>query len=195
MDTAPAAPAATITVTAWVDPLVDDNGHDPRSRYVDEYWAPVLGPTATLIGRTLAYRFDDANRAGFELDLNDFARTLGLSFSSGRNGPFTKAWQRLNMFGLAHDTADGRALRRSYPDVAFRHLQRLPDSVQHAHTTLTATPVSLEQLERAHTIAAAMIATGDAPSTVEHQLGAIGISAPVAAAVTANFAALAQGNR
>ena len=54
-----------ITVTAWVDPLVDDNGHDPRSRYTDEFWAPVLGPSATLIGRTLAYRFDDANGASF----------------------------------------------------------------------------------------------------------------------------------
>jgi len=184
----------TITITAWVDPLVDDNGHDPRSRYTDEFWAPVLGPSATLIGRTLAYRFDDANGASFELDLSDFARTLGLSYNSGRNSPFTSAWQRLVMFGLAHDTATGKAVRRRYPDVSHRHLNRLPDSVQVAHHTITTAAVSLQALERAHTIAAAMIAAGDAPTVVEHQLGAIGISAPVAAAVTANFAALAQGN-
>jgi len=34
----------TITVKPWHDPVVDVLGHDPRSRYVETFWLPALGP-------------------------------------------------------------------------------------------------------------------------------------------------------
>jgi hypothetical protein len=40
---------ATITVTPWHDPVVDVLGHDPRSRYVETFWLPSLGPTAVAM--------------------------------------------------------------------------------------------------------------------------------------------------
>jgi len=35
---------ATITIKPWLDPVVDVLGHDPRSRYVETFWLPTLGP-------------------------------------------------------------------------------------------------------------------------------------------------------
>ena len=31
-------------VVRWHDPLIDQLGHDPRSRYVEQFWLGVLGP-------------------------------------------------------------------------------------------------------------------------------------------------------
>jgi hypothetical protein len=37
------------------------------------------------------------------------------------------------MFGLAHERSDGYTVRRRLPDVARRHLARMPDELQAAH--------------------------------------------------------------
>jgi hypothetical protein len=34
-----------LRVEAWLDPVIDEVGHDPRSAYVEEFWLPILGPT------------------------------------------------------------------------------------------------------------------------------------------------------
>ena len=31
----------------WLDPVIDELGHDPRSAYVETFWLPVLGPPTT----------------------------------------------------------------------------------------------------------------------------------------------------
>ncbi len=49
---------ATLTIKPWPDPVIDTLGHDPRSRYVETFWLPTLGPTALLLLRHLADRFD-----------------------------------------------------------------------------------------------------------------------------------------
>ena len=48
-----AALVGSITVRPWIDPVVDDDGFDPRSRYVEVFWLGVLGPTATWLLRRL----------------------------------------------------------------------------------------------------------------------------------------------
>jgi hypothetical protein len=37
--------SVTITIKPWNDPILDVAGHDPRSRYVETFWLPTLGPT------------------------------------------------------------------------------------------------------------------------------------------------------
>ena len=49
---------ATLTIQPWPDPVIDTLGYDPRSRYVETFWLPTLGPTALLLLRHLADRFD-----------------------------------------------------------------------------------------------------------------------------------------
>ena len=46
------------TIRPWIDPVVDEHGHDPRSTYVEQFWLGVIGPTATWIMRRLAAGFD-----------------------------------------------------------------------------------------------------------------------------------------
>lgn len=130
MHVAPHHPTAVIR--PWPDPIVDERGHDPRSAYVERYWLGVIGPTATWIMRRFADELD-RSPAGFTADLEHMASSMGLSYTKGNHSPFGKALHRCVMFGLAHTTDDGWAVRRRLPSVARRHLVRLPDDVQAAH--------------------------------------------------------------
>ena len=123
---------ATLTIRPWVDPVVDDDGFDPRSRYVEMFWLGVLGPTATWLVRRLVAGLEQSPE-GYDLDLDAIARAMGLSYSAGRTSPFGRALQRCVMFGLAHPIPDGLAVRRRVPPVSTRHLQRMPPDLQAAH--------------------------------------------------------------
>lgn len=123
---------STVVVRPWADPIVDERGHDPRGSYVERYWLGVIGPTATWIVRRFADEFDRCPD-GFSIDLEHTAATMGLSFHRGAQSPFGKALHRCVMFGLAVPTDDGFAVRRRFPTVARRHIDRLPPDVQEAH--------------------------------------------------------------
>ena len=138
-----------VTVRPWPDPVLDVHGHDPRGAYVERFWLGVIGPTATWIMRRLADRFDDAPE-GYELDLAHTATTMGLSFQRGATSPFGKALHRCVMFGLAQGADGELVVRRRLPQVAQRHLVRLPDDVQADHLVWARASVRLDrgELER-----------------------------------------------
>ncbi|HWM20332.1 MAG TPA: hypothetical protein VNO51_11640 [Ilumatobacteraceae bacterium] len=140
---------AHATIRPWIDPVVDEHGHDPRSSYVEQFWLGVIGPTATWIMRRLAAGFD-TEPSGFTIDLDHTASAMGLSYSKGVNSPFGKALHRCVMFGLAHPLSDGLAVRRRFPPIALRHLRRLPDDIQAAHADWDRNTVRLDarDLER-----------------------------------------------
>lgn len=182
----------SLSIRPWSDPIVDNDGHDPRSRYVERFWLGVLGPTATWLIRRLATELD-RHPDGYELELEAVARSMGLSFSAGRSSPFTKALQRCVMFGLAHPLpSGGLAVRRRIPRVAHRHLRRMPPALQVEHAHWENGTVSPNELARAHQLALAMIEVGDEPSLVEHQLRAVGVAAATAATVADNMARLSS---
>lgn len=122
-----------LRVVPWVDPLVDSRGVDPRSSYVERFWLGVLGPSATLLIRHLADRFD-TQPDGFELDRALTARALGLSPRSGRNAPFSRALQRCARFGMVRFVElHTVAARRRLGPVPQRLLVRLPAELQAIH--------------------------------------------------------------
>ena len=133
-------------IRPWIDPIVDERGHDPRSAYVERYWLGVIGPTATWIMRRFAAGFD-AEPTGFSLDLEHTASTMGLTFSKGHNSPFGKALHRCVMFGLARPLSDGFAVRRRFPSVAQRHLKRLPVDLQSTHEEWARRTIRLSQAD------------------------------------------------
>lgn len=186
---APSLPALAIPLSSrvrvvpWVDPLVDRRGHDPRSTYVERFWLGTLGPTAAWLLRRLAAGFDD-HPEGYDLDLHATAQSIGLSLTRGQSSPFAKAFARCVMFGLAHVHPDGYAVRRRLPEVARRHLIRMPDEVQVEHQRWVGASVRLDSLHRGRTLATAMLAAGDDTELIEPQLVALGLSAPTAAQVT-----------
>lgn len=181
--------STTVMIRPWVDPLVDETGHDPRSLYVETFWLGVLGPTATWVMRRLTAGLVD-HEDGYRIDLATTARAMGLAFTPGRSSPFSKALQRCTMFGLAHQTSDGFAIRRRVPTVAHRHLRRMPDAVRDEHVRWEAAPAPTDQFDRAHGLAMAMLQVGDEPGLIEHQLVAIGIDRRTAADVADNAARL-----
>jgi len=186
----------TISIRPWVDPVVDQNGYDPRSRYVEIFWLGILGPTATWLTRRLVAGLEKSPD-GYELDLTVTAKAMGLSYSSGRSSPFSKALQRCVMFGLAHPIERGLAVRRRVPQVSYRHLQRMPEEVRADHANWTHRTVGLDELTRAHRLAIVLLETGDDTSVVEHHLIALGVSNAVASEAADNACQLAtppQGN-
>lgn len=168
-----------ISIRPWIDPVVDQGGYDPRSRYVEIFWLGILGPTATWLTRRLVAGLEQSPD-GYELDLTATAKAMGLSYSTGRSSPFSKALQRCVMFGLAHPIERGLAIRRRVPPVSYRHLQRMPEEVQAEHTNWTRRTVSLDELTRAHRLAMVLLETGDDTSAIEHHLIALGVSNAVA---------------
>ena len=186
--------AARLMVLPWLDPVVDDAGFDPRSRYVELFWLGVLGPTATWLLRRLVAGLERSPE-GYQLDLQATAQAMGLSYASGRSSPFSKALQRCVMFGLAHPIEGGLAVRRRVPAISFRHLRRMPDSVQAAHADWLHTAIGVDELTRAHRLATTMLELGDDPSEIEHHLVALGVSDAVAAEAADNAARLGDGLR
>ncbi len=171
-----------IRISPWIDPVVDQRGHDPRSTYVERFWLGTLGPTATWLVRRLVAGFDD-HPDGYDLDLAATAQILGLSYSKGASNAFAKAFGRCIMFGLAHQRSDGYAVRRMLPDVARRHLSRMPSVLQQEHDRWleAARGHRLEVLQRARSLAVAMLDAGDDAELIEPQLVAVGIPDTTAA--------------
>ena len=180
-----------LTIRPWIDPVVDDCGYDPRSRYVETFWLGVLGPTATWLLRRLVAGLD-REPEGFTVELGVLAREMGLGFEPGRVTPFARGLQRCVMFGLAHSMPGGLAVRRRVPPVARRHLKRLPESVRTAHDEWQRTAVPLDELTRAHQLALTMVEVGDGVEVVEHQLVALGVGGVTASEVADNVSRLQE---
>lgn len=178
-------PPAVVTIRPWIDPLVDEDGFDPRSRYVETFWLGVLGPTATWLLRRLAAGLE-RHPEGYELDLTATALAMGLRYHPQRVSPFSRALQRCTMFGVAHHLPSGIAVRRRVPPVAHRHLRRLPEAVRADHDRWLTAEVGVDDLARAHRLALTLVDLGDEAHLVEHRLVALGVPDAVAAQVADN---------
>jgi len=131
--TMPDASTEILRIEPWPDPVIEALGHDPRSSYVERFWLGVLGPTTTWLLRRIAAGFDESP-AGFDLDVEEQARALGLGGRSGRHAPFQRAITRCVTFELARPAPEGTLLvRRRIPPLPRRHLLRLPAGLQEHH--------------------------------------------------------------
>lgn len=174
----------TITIQPWSDPVIDTVGHDPRSLYAETFWLPTIGPTALLLLRHLATRFEE--RAGaLELPVADTSHALGVGERDGNSSPIVRSLVRLETFDLA--CSDGRgtiAVRRNLPPLQRRHVRRLPGALQTAHddwmqTSLDDPPHS-EARRRARRLALALLEQGDDADHVERVLFTTGYHPAIA---------------
>ncbi len=125
-------PEPTLWVEPWPDVVLDKLGQDPRSEYVERFWASVLGPSATLLLRRLASELD-RHPEGFELDTVSWAQELGIGIRSGRNSPFWRALERSAHFRATHLQGHQLLVRRRMAPLSLRQLDRLPTHLQEAH--------------------------------------------------------------
>src|SRR5215210_5165638 len=122
-----------LAIRPWPDPVIDRVGHDPRSPYVEHFWLSILGPSTTWLLRRLAARFEETPD-GFELDLCETARALGLGNRGGPNSPFVRALGRCRQFGFAQEPAEGTlAVRRRLPPLTRGQVDRLPPPLRDEH--------------------------------------------------------------
>lgn len=187
----------TLVIVPWHDDVVDPIGYDPRSPYVELFWLNVLGPTATWLLRRVVDGLDHYP-GGYELDLEQTAKALGLGYTRGTLSPFARALHRCVLFGAAQPVEGGLAVRRRLPPVSARHLARMPDHLRDAHRSwLRSATTQQAETARARILATAMVEAGDATDALERQLLGLGVppavAADVAADVTADMADEATG--
>lgn len=165
---------ATLTIKPWTDPLLDTLGHDPRSTYVEKFWLPTLGPSAVLLLRHLATKFDE-HPSGLELPIADTSQALGLGQRDGNSSPIVRTLSRLGQFDLACDDGRGTvAVRRNLPPINPRHVRRLPTELQSEHASWAqarlAEPPLAAARRRARQVAFTLLEQGDDPDHVERVL-------------------------
>ncbi len=127
---------ARLYIVAWPDAVIDRLGFPPQSPYSEICWLPRLGPAATLAYRrlagTLAHRPD-----GFDIDVVEFAQSLGLGTGTGAHAPVSRTLRRLACFELARFDDDATfALRRRIPPLSARQLGHLSADLQRIHHAL-----------------------------------------------------------
>jgi hypothetical protein len=175
----------TVLIRPWPDPVIDTLGHDPRAPYPERFWLPTLGPTALLLLRHVAHRFD-REPDGFTLRLAETSRCLGLGERDGRSSPLARSLGRLVQFDLAASEDEGAALavRRHVPPINRRHVRRLPPALQEEYEAWTraqlAEPPLAAARRNARRIALLLLGSGHSRSDVEHALGGVGFSPPLA---------------
>jgi hypothetical protein len=177
-----------LLVRPWTDPVIDALGHDPRSRYVEQFWLPVLGPTATFLVRRLAEGLD-RSPDGFDLPLADTARSLGLGTKGGRNAPFVRAIHRCCQFGAARLVGDATLeVRRRLAPLSRVQVQRLTSPLQDAHLRFQEEQISASGpvvVDKARRLAASLLELGESGTEAVAQLERWRFSGEIAAGAVA----------
>jgi hypothetical protein len=94
----------TLRVVPWEDPIVESRGFAVNDPYIEMFWLPVLGPTATWLYRRLVSGVLHSP-SGYTINMDELARTIGVAYTQGRHNPFVRALQRCVMFGVAEHIA------------------------------------------------------------------------------------------
>jgi hypothetical protein len=168
---------ALVRIVPWPDPVLDALGHDPRSWYVETFWLPTLGPTALLLLRHLADRFEE-HPEGLTLPVADTAAALGLGARDGAQSPLVRSLNRLQQFDLACPQGESgepvMAVRRTLPPVHRRHVRRLPVAIQARHHDWVAGQAAAGSLDparrRARRVALTLLVEGESIDAVERSL-------------------------
>jgi hypothetical protein len=125
--------AHALEIVRWKDSIVERVGFDACGDYVELFWLPIIGPTSTWLLRRLAV-IAVLHPDGFELDPTETARALGLGADVGPRSPFTKSLHRLATFGLVKAHHHRHEVRTVVPPLTLKHLARLPENLQCAHS-------------------------------------------------------------
>lgn len=173
---------STVIVRPWIDHVVDRVGYDVRSVYAEMFYLSVVGPTSLWLLRRLVAGLEHYPD-GYELDLAETARALGLGYTSGKAGPFLKSLDRCALFGLTRTSDDGIVVRRKVAPLPRRLIDKLPAHLQVAHAEWAPARQQPDELAlaRATSIARVLLSAGDEPEIAEQHLIAIGVQPRLAA--------------
>ena len=127
-------PPLSLHLTTWAD-QADECGYPPDSGFVEIFWLPVLGPSATCLFRRLNLFLEEAP-GGMTVEMDHLGRELGLGTSESRHAPLPRAISRLVRFGLAKRSASGQlAVRRTAGPLSQHLCNSLPTEIQETYRT------------------------------------------------------------
>ena len=108
--------------------------HPVDGHYVERFWLPVLGPTATLLLRRIATDHTPSSphhHRYLSFPLDELAAGLGLGSGTAK---LRRTLHRLVRYEIVHQDPDGRYTIPSHlPDVPDRYQYRWPESLQAEH--------------------------------------------------------------
>jgi hypothetical protein len=171
-------PIDRLAVEPWPDPVIDELGHDPRSAYVERFWLGVLGPSTVWLLRRLADQLDQ-EPAGFDLDLTETARALGVGMRGGRHSPFMRSVERVCRFGAGRwQSPTQLAVRRKLAPLTRGQLERLSPTLQAEHDAWTRSNLGVDSpggdvevlRQRSRQLALSLLELGEDPAATERQL-------------------------
>jgi hypothetical protein len=163
-----------IRVVPWADAVIDRVGIDPRSSYAEHFWLALLGPTSLWSIRRLANALE-VESDGVDIDAVEFARSLGLKTTLGKNSPVMRTLMRLCQFNLArsYDTTT-LEVRRRIPPLTRAQVAKLDQPAQARHELWLRSQLhthrDTDQRRRARTVALSLVQLGDDFETTERQL-------------------------
>lgn len=119
------------------NPRVRRVGFDLTDPYVEQCWAPILGPSSTLLLRRLPELWRQQDPA--QVEASELSRSLGLGAGTGKNSRIASTMDRLVRFGFAQPHGPGRDHLDVYlevPPLQARHLAKVPQWSRDAHDRL-----------------------------------------------------------
>ena len=127
----------------WLQPGAappDQPGFPLSHPYVEHVYAGVIGPTSVVVLRRAALLFE-AFPEGIDLDIAEFAHSLGLGHADGAHSPLARTLARLDRFGIARWDPEASTLTVpvEMQPVTDRWLYKLPESSRSLHHSLKAT--------------------------------------------------------
>lgn len=125
-----------LEIHPWRDPIVERVGFDACGDYVELFWLAIIGPTSTWLLRRLAV-MAVLHPEGFLLAAPEMAQALGLGADAGPRSSFSRSLQRLGIFGLVRSHGRRHEVRTVVPPLTLKHLARLPENLQCAHSLWT----------------------------------------------------------
>lgn len=170
-----------ITVKPWLDGYVDNNGHDPRSQYVERYWLGILGPASIWFLRRCAWYFD-GSPDGFVLSPVEWASWLGVGRSVGRNSALARVIRRCIDFGMARSAGISKSksipplihVRRMMPWLTRNQVNRLSPDLSQMYKLEFETPSLPAPLEvmrsQSRKLAVEIVRFTTDKRDIEHQL-------------------------
>lgn len=131
------------------DPRVHHAGFNLDHPYLEQCWAPILGPSGVAVLRRLPMLWAEGEPA--RIGAADLARSLGLGRGTGANSRLQHTLERTTRFGLSTWIEPGRTLRvyTEVPPLEPHRLARLPEWSRRAHDRLLTNHI--DQLTRTPT--------------------------------------------
>lgn len=174
----------SLIIRRWDEPFLESTGFEARSEYVERFWLPTLGPTATWLFRRFV-RGLDLHPSGIRIGSEDTSRSIGLGGGTGRSSPLSKGIDRLCAFGIARWIGESEiACRTHVSPLTERQLLRLPVALQRAHERVQSLRTDETQAQRAMALAHCLHDLGDESAAIANQLNQWGFDPLLAHAAT-----------